>query len=721
LVIDLDNTGGQVGLASRLAHSRRLRHVIRRWYRSLTMAAAVALAFVVGVTTGAQTPFLDGILFDLASFLTARQGGAEPVALIALDPDSLAFEKFKALPRAFFGPWLGDMTGALFASGARAVGFDLLFSYSAAAALGANYDLKLREVVARNLPRIVAVRTLRTPLAEEWTAAFYDPDLDTRAGREEPAAIAYSELVRDADGVVRRFQPNFRAGDTERPLPTFVGELLSRLGMPIGDEFLLRPDRALERIPTYRFVDVVSCAEQDPDALRRVFAEKAVIVGTNLPAEDRIRGPDRFFPPPPATPPRPAGRCSLAPLGSSDPESGTVPGMFLHAAAVRAVLRGEPVRLASRAERAPMAVFAGAAGAAAGLLVPPLWAVMAAVLGAVLIFATSAGVLATGVWLPPALPAILLVATMVGAYLIRFFVEERRRQRVQRAFTYYLAPAIVERLTEQEEALRLGGESRQISVMFADLSGFTALSGRMPPEELMELTNRYLGLMAASVESTGGYVNQFLGDAVMAIWGAPLPDTDHAANAARAALRVVDSVMQAKTKADATGAPGYAVKVGLNTGPAVVGNIGAPTRYNYTAVGETVNIAARLESVPPDYGARIVLGPMAAEKVSAEFLVCELDWLRVKGKKEAIAVFELICARNSATEANHLYVAGYGEALAAYRGGRLSEAAALWEGLHDPRRANSPDPTPAYIMAERSRTLKQAPPDWDGVWTRESK
>ena len=685
------------------------------------MVAAMALATVAGMTTGAQTPFLDGTLFDLAASVIARPAGPEPVALIAIDPDSLAFEKFRSLPRAFFGPWLGDVTNALFASGARVVGFDLLFSYSAAEALGANYDLKLRDAVARNLPRVVAVRTLRTPPAEEWAAAFYDPDADARAGREEPAAIAYSELVRDADGVVRRFQPTLRAGDTERPLATFVGELLSRLGMPIRDEFLLRPDRALERIPAYRFVDVVSCAEQDPDALRRVFAEKAVIIGTNLSGEDRIRGPDRFFPPPPASPPQPTGRCSLAQLGSSDPESGTVPGMFLHAAAVRAVLRGELVRLASRTERVPMAVFAGAAGAAAGLLVPPLWAVIAAVLGAVLIFAASAGVLATGVWLPPALPVILLVTTMVGAYLIRFFVEERRRRRVQRAFTYYLAPEIVERLTEQEEELRLGGETRQISVMFADLSGFTALSGRVPPEQLTELTNTYLGLMAAAVESTGGYVNQFLGDAVMAIWGAPLPNSDHATNAARAALRIVDSVMRAKSKADATGAPGYSVKVGLNTGPAVVGNVGAPKRYNYTAVGETVNIAARLESVPPDYGARIVLGPLAAEQVYTEFLVCELDWLRVKGKPEAIAVFELICPRNSATEADRRYVAGYGEALAAYRAGRLSKAATLWEGLHDPRRTNSSDPTPADIMAERSRTLKQAPPGWDGVWIRELK
>jgi adenylate cyclase len=119
----------------------------------------------------------------------------------------------------------------------------------------------------------------------------------------------------------------------------------------------------------------------------------------------------------------------------------------------------------------------------------------------------------------------------------------------------------------------------------------------------------------------------------MAIFG----DLDHAANAARAALHVVASVMQAKTDADRRGVPGYAVKIGLNSGPAVVGNIGAPKRYNYTAVGETVNIAAQLESVPEDYGCRIVVGPNTAAAIGDRFVICELDWIKVKGKDSSLS------------------------------------------------------------------------------------
>src|SRR5262249_53626058 len=131
--------------------------------------------------------------------------------------------------------------------------------------------------------------------------------------------------------------------------------------------------------------------------------------------------------------------------------------------------------------------------------------------------------------------------------------------------------------------------------------------------------------------------------------GAPL--ADHAANAALAALRVVESVMRAKAEADAGGIPGYTVKVGLNTGPAVGGKVGAPRRYNYTAVGETVNIAARLESVPEDYGCRVVIGPKTAAALADRFVLCELDWIKVKGKEEAFPIFQLIAEKSTAEPA----------------------------------------------------------------------
>jgi class 3 adenylate cyclase len=238
----------------------------------------------------------------------------------------------------------------------------------------------------------------------------------------------------------------------------------------------------------------------------------------------------------------------------------------------------------------------------------------------------------------------------------------------------------------------------------------------------MAVTNTYHALMVEAVEATGGYVNQFLGDAVMAIWGAPLPDLDHAANAARAALRVVASIMRAKADADARGVPGYAVKIGINTGPAVVGNVGAVKRYNYTAVGETVNIAARLESVPEDYGCRIVVGPQTAAANAGRFVLCELDWIKVKGKEEAFSIFQLVAERSTATAAEMLYPGQYRAGLERYRAGDFAAAENIWGCQAEDLDAGSPAGSPLAVMAKRCAELKVTPPPvWDGVFVKTSK
>jgi adenylate cyclase len=353
-----------------------------------------------------------------------------------------------------------------------------------------------------------------------------------------------------------------------------------------------------------------------------------------------------------------------------------------------------PTRLAALAGGAPIAAWAGMAQLA----------------------------FAKNFWLPLIEPAAALTTAAATVLLFRYWVVDRIGRRIRSAFCHYLAPSLVDRLADNEAELRLGGERREVTIMFADLSGFTALSTKLPPEELMRLTNSYHALMVEAVEATGGYVNQFVGDAVMAIFGAPVPDPDHAANAARAALHVVASVMQAKTDADRRGLPGYAVKIGLNSGPAVVGNVGAPKRYNYTAVGETVNIAARLEGVPEDYGCRIVVGPNTAAAIGDRFVLCELDWIKVKGKDTAITIYQLIGEKSSVNEAELACLAQYGAGLGRYRVGDFAAAEELWrcEGGHPNPGASAT--SPPLVMAGRCARLRAEPPEsWDGIYVRTTK
>jgi len=697
--------------------------LIRRRYRELVALAAAAVALSVSLLTSGTIPAIDGFFYDLSlAAYRARPGNrGDPVAVIVVDHDSLDSAELTPIPRVLFGPVWAKLMDGLFAADARTVGFDIIFSYSAGRfpALARDYDLSFLNALARYHDRIVVARSAGgLPSAEVSGAVFAE---DTDGDRDEPAAIAYAEMMPDADGVQRLARSTLQSGD--KKLPTLAAALLERAkGPAMPKSFLLAPDAALEAVPAYSLIAVLRCLDRDPAAVRAAFAGRIVLVGSNLPEEDRKRAPDRFM--------RPAERgpgiagaagCSLPLVGASNPKSGSIAGVFLQAAAVRAVIDGDIVRLEPLAARAVTATTAGLVGSALGLVLSP-WLAAVAVLAVVVgCFLAATALIPFGYWMPEAIPIAAAVTAMVAAYLARFLAEERRRRRVQRAFSHYLAPSIVDQLAESEQELRLGGELREVTVMFADLSGFTALSGKVAPEILTEVTNRYLGVMVEAVEATGGYIDKFIGDAVMAIWGAPAAAPDHADSAARGASRVRDAVMAARVADDARGLPGYSIKIGLNTGPAVVGNVGAPHRYNYTAIGETVNIAARLESVPVDYGCRIVAGPATAAALADRFVLCELDWIRVKGKVEAIAVYQLLAERAAADMAELAYPGEYDMALELYRAGDFAAAEALWRAMPYPH----PDaalPPPPLVMAARCAELRAAPPaDWDGVFVRSTK
>ncbi|HWB51477.1 MAG TPA: adenylate/guanylate cyclase domain-containing protein [Stellaceae bacterium] len=688
---------------------------------------AGGLAAAASLALGPAMSPVDGLLYDVSLNLTAKRPGTagEPVAVVALDEESLGSPELAAMPRALFAPVWAKLVDGLTKSGAKAIGFDIIFAYSANRLSGvdAAHDQSFLASLHRARDRVVLARTARMPPAFPYIAAVFDPGAD--AGKKDPGAVAYVELDPDADGVQRRVQASLRTSEGDA-LPSIAATLLARAGraaMPA--EVLLAPARPLEAIPSYRLIDVLRCLDRDPDALRAAFAGKVVLIGTTLPDEDRKRTPDRFMSPsvPVAVPVADAasGGCNLARLGPSDWSSRTVPGVFAHAGAIEEVLTGDLIRPLPRGPRALVAGLGGALGVVFGFALSPWLAAGAAAMLGLALFATALLALPLGFWIPAALPAGAGAGGMVLAYLARFVVEDRRRRRIQRAFGHYLAPVIVDRLAENDTELRLGGERRDVTVMFADLSGFTALSGRLGPEELTRLTNDYLGLLVREVEATNGYVDKFIGDAVMAVWGAPHADPDHAAHAAQAALAGLASVNQAKAEADRNGLPGYSVKMGLNSGPAVIGNVGAPGRYNYTAIGETVNIAARLEGIPHDYNCAIVVGPATAAAVAGRYLVCELDWVQVKGKAEPIAIYELLAPRLAEDQPELRYCRDYAEALASYRRGDFPAAEAAWRRMRHPRPSSEPS-TPPEIMADRCAYLRADPPrEWTGVFVKTTK
>ncbi len=692
----------------------------RHHYRKLTCALCALVAALTVVLVDGPTS-VDGPLLDVlikareAVFPVREKSEQSPVVVIALDKRSLAEPEIATYPRIFLAPAWASLLDAVFKAQAQAVGFDIIFSYSANR-FKPDFDVPFFTALDRYRDRIVLARSATTLPAPPYLASL----------RNDPGALGLAELNADPDGTYRRVRANFDSR-TNSTLVGFAAALLRRAkAPPMPNEVILAPRRHLETITTYALIDVLRCAKGAPEVLEGALKNKIILVGGTLAEEDRKMSSGKFLTPQ-VTDSASIHPCGLKRLGASLPGSRTVPAVFIHAAAVEAVVSGHITSTVPMFTVASLAAMTATAGVALGLFLTP-WLVVATIgASAVALFGIATAMLSADIWLPLGIPIAALVITPAIAFMVRYLVEERARRQIEHAFSHYLSPVIVDQLVGDTSTLKLGGQRREVTVMFADLSGFTALSSKVQPEILTGITNRYLAYVVEQVETTGGYVDKFIGDAVMAIWGAPAADTKHAIHGIRAAMAAVFRIRQEREAAEARGEISFSIKIGLNSGPAVIGNVGTEKRYNYTAVGETVNVASRLEGTPNIYGCQIVVGPRTAELAKNEFLMRELDTIRVRGVEASLTVFEPIVEKTRASQEQMDRVRSYGEALTHYRAMRFDNAIAIWTPLALTETVSSVNQggkvsvtlNPPAMMAERARALAATPPNrpWDGVWT----
>ena len=657
-------------------------------------------AFVIRPPTAS-----DGLLLDLLvkarSIAFPQRGPAQsPVVVVALDARSLDSPELGPYPRVLLSPIWAKLLPLILNAGARVVGFDLIFSYDANRfpALDSDFDRTFLTALAANQDRVVLARSAQHAPAPAFSVIVGS------------SGVGFSETPPDPDGRFRHV-PAVMNRSGEQGL---AAALLKRADQPpMPSQVLLAPRRSFEQIPTYAVVDVLRCAVADPQALATVFGGKIVIIGGTLPEDDRKVTSDRFLTRQTGDS-APLAPCGLRLLGGSNPASDTVPGVFLHAAAVEAVASGHLTTTVRPIVVAMISALAAGAAALAGLYLAP-WTTLAAVIVLAFLLSSFAVVALQGnYWIPLAMPLLATVGSPVVAFVARYLAEERLRNRIERAFGHYLSPVIVERLANDSNSLKLGGETRLITVMFADLSGFTVASTQMTPEDLTAKVNRYFQHIVEPIDATGGYVERFVGDAVMGMWGAPLSSSEHAVSAVRAAMAIVDGVGAREKKMRAAASRALRSKLAINSGKAVVGNIGSDNRYSYTAMGEDVNLAARLEGVPPLYGCLIVAGEHTAQLAQNVFLMRELDWLLVKGADKPMSVYQPIAELASATDAQKKIVALFAQALEHYRARRFADACAIWDDLVG---VYEPAPSPSSVMAVRSRELISNPPDksWNAI------
>ncbi len=317
------------------------------------------------------------------------------------------------------------------------------------------------------------------------------------------------------------------------------------------------------------------------------------------------------------------------------------------------------------------------------------------------------------VWLAMFLPMATLFATYSLVVSYNYFFEEREKKAVRGAFQQYMAPEVITQVLDRPELLRLGGEEKRLTAMFADIRGFTTLSEGLTPTALVDLLNEYLSEMTEIIFSHQGTLDKYIGDAIMAFWGAPLETADHAERACLAALGMSVAMEKLQERWKKEGRPHIDIGIGVNTGPMLVGNMGSERRFNYTIMGDDVNLASRLEGVTKQFGTRLIISHSTWEDVQNKMVTRELDLIRVKGKKKPVAIYQLLAPIEEKASYADL-VDRFEEGLRSYRSGDWASAKQIFQDLA----RDYPNDGPVRTFNARCAAFSLEPPVgvWDGVY-----
>ncbi|MBN1850272.1 MAG: adenylate/guanylate cyclase domain-containing protein [Deltaproteobacteria bacterium] len=322
-------------------------------------------------------------------------------------------------------------------------------------------------------------------------------------------------------------------------------------------------------------------------------------------------------------------------------------------------------------------------------------------------------------WVNIVYPLLALILIYTCLTLYRYFTEEVERKKIRSAFSYYVSSSVANEMLKSPEKLKLGGDKKDLSVLFSDIRGFTTISEGLTPEELVHLLNEYLTVMTDIVFKYDGTLDKYMGDAIMAIYGAPVDKPDHPSRACNSALDMMENLKKLNEKWIREGKKPLDIGIGINTGMMMVGNMGSAQRFDYTVMGDAVNLGSRLEGTNKVYNTHILISESTHERVKNEFVCMELDSVRVKGKNLPVNIFELIGRPQNVTAEQREAIKFFLKGLQLYKKQKWNEAISAFEIVTAMDRNNYA----AKLYIARSNNLKLTPPgpDWDGVFTMKTK
>ena len=744
----------------------------RRLLRINPLSLTLGVILLVALLYRAHTPLLDLVelkTYDLRMSSRAARPPSPAVALAVIDEKSLEREGRWPWPRSR----IAALVDILSRDGAKVIGFDVAFvepdensqlrlvselahelearkalspqvaSLLAEARRRTDNDLALAGALAASRAKVVlgyffqetatdlgyqispselrrrlaAIAPSRYPLVRFRTpdasikpvTGAYAPEVNLGVLVRSAASSGYFSMRNDRDGVLRWMPMAIRFGDELfPPLPVLCAwhylerpELVVQIG-PHGMEGIRMGER---RIPTDEsgrlLVNYPGRAKTFPH-----FSASDILRGTVPPGTFR----DRIV------------LVGAAAVGTYDIKSTPVdpvyPGLEVHAAVIDNILRSDFLARPLWSDIYDLAAIA---------LLPALVALAMRRIGVVrgLAFAVALGAAYVGVaiwmfaqlhvWLNLVYPVLAVALTFVALGTHYYVTEQRERQRIKATFKQYLTPDVMEEMLQDPDRLQLGGEEKALTVLFCDLEGFTEFAERSTPGELIGILGEYYNRMTEEVFAQRGTLIQYTGDELLALYGAPIEQADHAHRACATALALREARRALGDRWEAEGKPRLKARTGINSGPMLVGNLGSKYRFSYSALGDNVNLGSRLEGLNKIYGTEILLGENTARVVDADFRLREIDLVRVKGRREAVRIHELLGpAGTTLPEAQEEALRQYAAGLEAYRAQRWDEALAIFMRAL----ALWPADGPAQTMALRCHAYKARSPlgDWDGIF-----
>ncbi|MGO9689865.1 MAG: CHASE2 domain-containing protein [Syntrophobacteraceae bacterium] len=630
------------------------------------------------------SPLITGLENQLLDqFFCIRGAQPAPPELLIVAIDEPSFQEFRLA-----WPWPRSLHARLIdrlaAAGARLVVFDVLFTEPSdpendaalASAIKRAGNVLLAETIDYTNDSLFS-RTIRLrPLG---------PFADSARG------TGLAMITPDNDGVVRHFQVQIMGAPT---LPARAIHEAGKPDLPPESSGLIRfvgPARSIDTLSYYQILD-----DEHPAPAERI-RDRIVLVGRQLQAS-----------------PSPLGQTDLFPTPFFERTGVYTSGVEIHANIIHNLLTGQWGREIPTATKLIACSVYFFLFSLIFTAISPLFGLIILVISGLCVTALCFWLfLALDFWVPPIMFVLGTASIYTGNVVLQYLAEARQKRWLRGAFNRYVSPAVVESIVNNPSALELGGQEVQATIFFSDLANFTSFSEHLPPKQLVAFLNEYFTPMTKIILEHRGGLDKFIGDAIMAFWGAPIPLENHAQYACNAALKMKQTITMLQEGWRQRQLPILEARMGIHSGPVVAGNVGSMERFNYTVLGDTVNLASRLEGANKVYGTTILISEDTFQLAGAGFVARELDSIRVKGRQAPVRIYELI-GKPGEVELPFLDI--FAEGLAEYKNWQ-------WDRAERHFRSIAAMDRPSRTYLERCILYRTDPPpeNWDGVFVHKVK